>query len=41
MDEMLKGMYNAELKETCMFFMPKEPKQKSEIKACSKFRSSI
>ena len=32
-DEMLKRLYNEELKETCLFFMPKEPKQKREIKA--------
>ena len=30
---MLKGLYDAELKETCLFFSPKEPTQKREIKA--------
>ena len=29
---MLKGLYDTELKETCLFFMPKEPKRKGEIK---------
>ena len=32
-DEILKGLYDVELKETCLFFMPKEPKWKGEIKA--------
>ena len=30
---MLKGLYDAELKEACLFFMPKEQKQKGDIKA--------
>ena len=30
-DKMLKALYNAELKETCRFFMPKEPKQKRDF----------
>jgi len=30
-DEMFKGLCDAELKKTCLFFMPKEPKQESEI----------
>ena len=29
-DEMLKGLYDSELKETCLCFMPKELKQKRE-----------
>ena len=32
-DEMLTWLYNAELKETCLFFKPKEQQQESEIKA--------
>ena len=32
-DEMLKGLYDAELKETCLFFKSKEPKRKGDIKA--------
>ena len=32
-DEMLMGLYNAELKETCLFFMPKELQHENEIKA--------
>ena len=32
-NEMLKGLYDAALKETSLFFMPKEPKHKREIKA--------
>ena len=32
-DEMLMGLYYAELKETCLFFMPKELQHKNEIKA--------
>ena len=32
-DEMLKGLQDAELKDTCLFCKPKEPKQKEEIKA--------
>ena len=31
-DDMLKGLYDTELKEICLFFMPKEPKRKGEIK---------
>ena len=31
-DGMLKGLQDAELKETCLFCMPKEPKRKEEIK---------
>ena len=27
-DDMLKGLYDTELKEICLFFMPKEPKRK-------------
>ena len=30
---MLMGLYNAELRKTCLIFMPKEIKHKSEIKA--------
>ena len=32
-DEILMGLYNAELKETCLFFMLKELQHKNEIKA--------
>jgi len=32
-DEMLMGLCNAELKETCLFFMPKEAKRKGKIKS--------
>ena len=32
-DEMLMGLYNAELKETCLFWMPKELQHENEIKA--------
>ena len=30
---MLLGLYNAELRKTCLMFMPKEIKHKREIKA--------
>ena len=30
---MLVGLYDARLKETCLFFMPKELKTENEIKA--------
>jgi len=29
---MFEGMFDAQLKETCLFFIPKEPKKESEIK---------
>ena len=32
-DEMLMGLYDAELTETCLFFMPKELQHKNKIKA--------
>jgi len=32
-DEMLMGLYNVELKETCLFYMPKELQHENVIKA--------
>ena len=32
-DEMLRGLYDVELKETRLFFMPKEAKRKGKIKS--------
>ena len=32
-NSMLLGLYNAELRKTCLMFMPKEIKHKREIKA--------
>ena len=31
-DKMIKGLYNAELKETCLFFMPKNQNRKKILR---------